>query len=330
MRKVAIAALAVLALGYRRRAGNCQPPGGQPAGQQLRDRHERQPEGRRPGAVDRLGERQRDRAERRADRRDDDSYSGGAKEDDRCPGTTTGSIPNNKSDLLTFGGTSSRRRAARVPELVLDARAGASGTTLMDFELNQSSTDCGNGVNPVRTAGDLLIEYRIEQGGAAANIRSALDRTRRGEPASDLHRPRAAQRGRHDQHDADPGGRVRRAGPALGPRTFGEAQLDLDFIFDEGRVRVLRQRVPEEPRLRQLHSQLKDFIAPVPANITNCGTVIIRKQTDPDEDPTTTDFGYTKSFPTDPDREHVHAQDDGVADVQQCPVRHAATRSSRT
>ena len=41
----------------------------------------------------------------------------------------------------------------------------------MDFELNQSSTDCGNGVNPVRTADDLLIEYRIEQGGASAVIK---------------------------------------------------------------------------------------------------------------------------------------------------------------
>ena len=46
-----------------------------------------------------------------------------------------------------------------------------SGTTLMDFELNKSSTPCANGVNPVRTAGDLLIEYRIEQGGAVASIK---------------------------------------------------------------------------------------------------------------------------------------------------------------
>ena len=32
----------------------------------------------------------------------DDSYQGGVKEDTACPGETTGSIPNNKSDLLTF------------------------------------------------------------------------------------------------------------------------------------------------------------------------------------------------------------------------------------
>src|SRR5215208_7886564 len=32
----------------------------------------------------------------------DDSYQGGVKEDTACPGETTGSIPNNKSDLRTF------------------------------------------------------------------------------------------------------------------------------------------------------------------------------------------------------------------------------------
>ncbi len=47
-------------------------------------------------------------------------------------------------------------------------------------------------------------------------------------------------------------------------------------------------------------SQLKDFIRPVGINLTNCGQVIIRKETIPDENPNTTDFGYTKSFGTDP------------------------------
>ena len=34
----------------------------------------------------------------------DDSYKGGVKEDTQCPDEVTGSIPNNKSDLLTFHG----------------------------------------------------------------------------------------------------------------------------------------------------------------------------------------------------------------------------------
>src|SRR6185436_8358579 len=40
-----------------------------------------------------------------------------------------------------------------------------TGTTNMDFEFNQSSTLSGNGVTPVRTAGDLLIIYDLAQGG---------------------------------------------------------------------------------------------------------------------------------------------------------------------
>ena len=50
----------------------------------------------------------------------DDSYQGGSKEDDACPPTTTGSIPNNKSDLLTFGAyVEGARPTAGIPEPVL-------------------------------------------------------------------------------------------------------------------------------------------------------------------------------------------------------------------
>jgi hypothetical protein len=102
----------------------------------------------------------------------DNSYAGGSKEDDTCPGTTTGSIPNNKSDLLSFGAYVEPEAGGQgFLNLFWTRVQEPSGTTLMDFELNQSSTGCGNGVNAVRTVGDLLIEYRIEQGGAVANIK---------------------------------------------------------------------------------------------------------------------------------------------------------------
>jgi Prealbumin-like fold domain len=62
-------------------------------------------------------------------------------------------------------------------------------------------------------------------------------------------------------------------------------------------------------------SQLKDFVAPVSINLQNCGRVIIRKETIPDEDPNTTDFGYTKSFNTDPTTPNTFTlKDDGVQD----------------
>jgi hypothetical protein len=59
--------------------------------------------------------------------------------------------------------------------------------------------------------------------------------------------------------------------------------------------------------------QLKDFIRPKEINLTNCGKVVIRKETIPDEDPNTTDFSYTKSFGTDPTTPNTFTlRDDGV------------------
>ncbi|MGH9251747.1 MAG: prealbumin-like fold domain-containing protein, partial [Acidimicrobiales bacterium] len=50
-------------------------------------------------------------------------------------------------------------------------------------------------------------------------------------------------------------------------------------------------------------------------DLQNCGQVIIRKQTDPEEDPNTTEFGYTKNFPTDPATVDTFTlMDDGVQD----------------
>ena len=45
---------------------------------------------------------------------------------------------------------------------------------------------------------------------------------------------------------------------------------------------------------------MKDFIAPQPVNIANCGSVVIRKQTDPDENPNATTFSYTSTLVADP------------------------------
>ena len=69
----------------------------------------------------------------------DDSYKGGVKEDTECPAETTGSIPNNKSDLLTFH-VYEEAGEPRIPQPGVEPCVRADrGTTLMDFEFNQSS-----------------------------------------------------------------------------------------------------------------------------------------------------------------------------------------------
>jgi hypothetical protein len=253
----------------------------------------------------------------------DDSYKGGVKEDTVCPDETTGSIPNNKSDLLTFhvyeeAGTGGHPGFLN---LAWSRVTDPSGTTLMDFEFNQSETDCTVGPNKVRTAGDLLIEYAIDQGGARAEISGRFWTGTAWGPVVDL-----------DDGD-DCGGGPCAVGtintspiPAaesdglistgeLAPRTFGEAQLDLRLIFDSGECASFGSAMLKSRSSDAFTSQLKDFIRPVGIDLQNCGNVIIRKQTDPDEDPNTTLFGYTKNFPTDPTSANTfQLTDDGVQD----------------
>jgi Prealbumin-like fold domain len=234
----------------------------------------------------------------------DDSYDGGSKEDDTCPGTGTGSIPNNKSDLLTFGTyVEPEAGGAGFLHLFWTRVQEPSGTTLMDFELNQSSTDCdgtGEGVNPVRTAGDLLIEYRIEQGGSTATLKVREWTGTAWGPAQDLTAIGAATGTINSSAipASESDGLI--GSGEVSRRTFGEASLDLDFIFDEDTCESFGSAFLKSRASDAFTSQLKDFIAPVPVSITNCGQVIIRKETDPDEDPNATEFGFTKSFSTDP------------------------------
>lgn len=241
----------------------------------------------------------------------DNSYGGGSKEDDTCPSVGTGSIPNNKSDLLTFGAyVESEAGGPGFLHLFWTRVQEPSGTTLMDFELNQSTTHCGNGVNPVRTgdgAGpltdDLLIEYRIDQGGSRASIKVRSWTGSAWGTAVDLTTLNPALATGTINSTAIPAAEadgLPTVGNQLSPRTFGEASLDLDFVFNSGKCTSFGSAFLKSRASDSFTSQLKDFIAPVPVNITNCGKVIIRKVTDPASEPATTTFGYTKSFSTDP------------------------------
>jgi hypothetical protein len=230
----------------------------------------------------------------------DDSYKGGVKEDTACPGEVTGSIPNNKSDLLSFGAyVEPETGGPGFLNLFWSRVADPSGTTLMDFELNHSATPCGVGPNVVRTAGDLLIEYAIDQGGAVAKITVREWTGSAWGPATDLTGSQAAGTINSSPIPAAQSDGLISTGQ-LNARTFGEAQLDLDFIFDEGTCESFGSAMLKSRSSDAFTSQLKDFIRPVGVNITNCGSVIIRKVTDPTSDPATTQFGYTKDFDTDP------------------------------
>ncbi len=243
----------------------------------------------------------------------DNSYKGGAKEDDACPGTSTGSIPNNKSDLKTFGVYQEPGSEAGDPgflHLFWSRVQDPSGTTLMDFEFNQSSEDCGNGVNPVRSAGDLLLEYRLEQGGATATIMARFWDGSEWGAETDLTALNAATGTINSsaiaEGDSDGIG-------ALDPRTFGEASIDLDFIFDEGRCMSFGSAFVKSRSSDAFNSALKDFVGPASINITNCGQVIIRKETEPPG--WGSSYGYTHNLQTDPESGTSFGLADGQAET---------------
>jgi hypothetical protein len=96
-------------------------------------------------------------------------------------------------------------------------------------------------------------------------------------------------------------------------RTFGEAQIDLDLIFDEGECGVIGNAMLKSRSSDSFTSQLKDFIRPETVDIQNCANVIIRKQTDPDG--STAEFNFDKTFATDPATDaSFNLTDDGVQD----------------
>jgi Prealbumin-like fold domain len=250
----------------------------------------------------------------------DDSYKGGVKEDTACPGETTGSIPNNKSDLLTFHVNEEAGTGGHPGFLNLawSRVSEPSGTTLMDFEFNQSNEGCSDGPNRVRTEGDLLIEYAIDQGGARAEISGRFWTGNEWGPSVDL----------DDGTDCGGGpcavGTINQT-PILAAdsdglglkqaRTFGEAQIDLRLIFNDDECVSFGSAMLKSRSSDAFTSQLKDFIRPVDIDLQNCGNVIIRKQTLPDEDPNVTDFGYTKSINTSPASPNTFTlKDDGVQD----------------
>jgi hypothetical protein len=243
----------------------------------------------------------------------DNAFGQGTKEDTPVPTIVNGSIPPNKSDLTHFGAylETNPVTGARFLNLFWRRVQNPSGTTNMDFELNQSSVISANGVTPVRTTGDVLIQYDLANGGT--NPELFLSRWVTTGPGSLC-----------EQNNATPcwGTRVNlsQSGDAIGSinlqaipaaqadglgdtsiRTFGEAQIDFDALTGgSGRCVAFGSAYLKSRSSDSFNAELKDFIAPETINIQQCGKVIIRKVTIPVSDPANVQFGYTKDIDTDP------------------------------
>jgi hypothetical protein len=226
----------------------------------------------------------------------DNSFGQGSKEDTAVPSVVSGSIPPNKSDLKNFGVYTESNANGDFLNLFWTRVQDPSGTTNMDFEFNHNACVAGatgnvcsaNGVTPVRTEGDLLIQYDLSQGGTTATI---TKREWTGSAWSNAV-PLGSNALGTINTTAIP---ANQAGvdPALGslsPRTFGEASINLTSLFEEGECEAFGSAYLKSRSSDTFNSALKDFIAPAAVNITNCGSITIIKDADPNA---LQDFAYT-------------------------------------
>src|SRR5215218_1252901 len=220
----------------------------------------------------------------------DDSFGQGSKEDTPVPTVVDGSIPPNKSDLLNFGVYLETVGTQSFLHMFWHRVQEPSGTTNMDFEFNQSSTLSANGVTPVRTAGDLLVQYDLAQGGT--NPILFLSRWVTTGPAAQCEAANSVPCWGDKTNltaAGDATGSINTSAiPAadsdglgnISPRTFGEASLDLNAILGTTQCAAFGSAYLKSRSSDAFTAALKDFIAPAPVNINLCGSVKIIKHDD--------------------------------------------------
>ena len=216
----------------------------------------------------------------------DESFGQGSKEDTAVPSIVDGGIPPNKSDLKSFGVYQEGSTSSGFLNLYWSRVQDPSGTTNMDFEFNKrqctpnatpADADCsGNGQTPIRSTGDLLVIYDLAQGGThpVLSLRewtgsawgAPVDLTASSKATGSINTT------------AIPAGESGGLG-AQSARTFGEAQLALSEIFGSSTCESFGSAYLKSRSSDSFTAALKDFVPPVPVDISNCGRVVVKKTT---------------------------------------------------
>jgi hypothetical protein len=257
----------------------------------------------------------------------DNSFGQGTKEDD--PGVTivTGSIPPNKNDLTRFYVASEFVSNANYLYLAWE-RLVNIGNANLDLEINQNPTAGFTGtttgsITLNRTAGDLLVTYDFggsgtptlglvkwltaASGAAASDCRASNSLPCWGVvPADDAldgvddNRINLSAAGFAE-------GQVNTgtisepiAGGTLTAGLFGEAAINLTAanVFPPGTCEAFGSTFLKSRSSSAFGAEMKDFVAPQPINISNCGTVNIIKHSDPRG--INQAFSYTSNIPSSP------------------------------
>jgi hypothetical protein len=245
----------------------------------------------------------------------DTAFAGGVKQDKNCPTVNTGKAPN-KDDLkriylatrVVGGHTYLMLSWVRIPQNT------TSPSAHIGFEFNKGNISCGPASDGLveRTAGDMLIVYDFEGGATDTPVITLRRWVTSGTcevgsdsppcwgPATNLTALGFAE-AKVNTFGSVSDAIAPSPPESLGTNEFGEAGIDLTDagVFTAGTCESFGTAFGvSRSSGNSGTAQMKDLVGPADFTLANCGTVIIRKVTDPSGD-TTTSFSYSTNVTTD-------------------------------
>ncbi len=247
----------------------------------------------------------------------DNSFGQGTKEDNPAVTVVSGSIPPNKSDLTRFYEASEVGTNGHNFLYLAWERSNVLGSANMDFEINQAVTPGLGSPGPHtinRTAGDLLVTYDFTNGGGRPTL-GLLFWVTSGSTSQCFSSSKLPCWGNQETlNGSDSIGAVNNLDSVTDPLfpgspnyinpvpalQFGETAIDLTAagVFPPGTCKAFGSAFIKSRASASFGAEVKDFIAPVPININNCGSIEIIKHTDPRGQDQV--FGYTSNLPAEP------------------------------
>jgi|SRR5215471_12778502 len=200
----------------------------------------------------------------------DDAFANGTKEAFTQVNVGFGGIPPNKNDLTKLnvaGAPGTTPPTASHTFLYLGwTRASNTGSANIDFEFNKAQFALAQGTDTLnRQAGDLLFLYDF--GGSGTPVISVFSWS--------LTAPCAVGSAPCWQADATPVAEASISADGL----FGEAVIDLNGsgLIPPGSCEAFQQAWAKARSSTSLTADMKDFIAPGPANVNTCGAAAVKK-----------------------------------------------------
>lgn len=241
--------------------------------------------------------------------KNDDAFGNGAKEDTVNPSVVTGAIPPNKSDLTRFYSKVVTINNVDYAYLGWERQNNPSGTTNMDFELNQNNQGAPlqSDGTPLRQPGDVLIDFHLASGGTNpqliwykwtdGSLKTSNGAQLQCEASSTFPCWGAgttitngvsldtvqASVNTGTVYDPYPplASNATAQGSPLDPYTFGEAAVNLEKagIIAAGSCVTLNNAFLKSRSSDSFTSEIKDFIKPLNLGFQKCGTITVQKKT---------------------------------------------------